>query len=66
VLANQLCCHAGLGQRVHFDRLKRREFVVLLGAAGVWPLVDATVGRTVTWPMVLILVKLAVWISANI
>jgi len=33
-----------------FGQLKRREFVVLLGAAGVWPLVDATVGRTVTWP----------------
>jgi putative ABC transport system substrate-binding protein len=33
MLDNPVCCHFGLGQRMHFDRLKRREFLTLLGGA---------------------------------
>jgi hypothetical protein len=32
-LANPLCCHFGQGQRMQFDRLKRRQFITLLGGA---------------------------------
>jgi hypothetical protein len=31
--ANPLCCHFGQGQRMQFDRLKRRQFITLLGGA---------------------------------
>jgi hypothetical protein len=32
-LANPLCYHFGQGQRMQFDRLKRRQFITLLGGA---------------------------------
>jgi putative ABC transport system substrate-binding protein len=38
ILANPLCCLAGQGQQMHFDRLKRREFITLLGASIAWAL----------------------------
>jgi hypothetical protein len=53
MLANPLCCHFGQGQRMQFDRLRRRDVITLIGGAAACPM--AAKGQPAVVPLIAVL-----------